>query len=123
MHSRVRGVMFVMCFAVSASALYAQSSQPVLAAVDRVFRIGGVVPGVAGPAETIGFAIFDSESGGLALWSEVQTVAVDSQGRYSVLLGSTDPAGLPVDLFATGEPRWLSTQVQRAGQAEQPRHC
>ncbi len=121
MHSRVRSVMFLVCFAVSASALHAQPSQPVLAAVDRVFRIGGVVPGVAGPAETIGFAIFDSESGGLALWSEVQTVAVDSQGRYSVLLGSTDPAGLPVDLFATGEPRWLSTQVQRAGQAEQPR--
>ncbi len=121
MHSRVRSVMFALSFAVSASALYAQSAQPAPAAVDRVFRIGGVVPTVAGPAETITLAIYDSETGGTALWTEVQTVAVDSQGRYSVLLGSTDPAGLPLDLFATGEPRWLSTQVQRAGQAGQPR--
>ena len=121
MHSRVRSAMFALSFAVSASALFAQSAQPTLGAVDRVFRIGGVVPTVAGPAETIALAIYDSETGGTALWTEVQTVAVDSQGRYSVLLGSTDPAGLPLDLFATGEPRWLSTQVQRAGQAAQPR--
>ena len=48
-------------------------------------------------------------------------MAVDSQGHYSVLLGSTDPAGLPLDLFATGKPRWLSTHLQRPGHAAQPR--
>src|SRR5207248_414861 len=38
-----------------------------------------------------------------------------------LLLGSTRNEGLPMELFATGEPRWLGIQFQRAGEAEQPR--
>ena len=67
MHSRVRSVVFVVGFAVSASALCAQPAQPPTAAFDRLFRIAGVVPTVAGAADTITFAIYDSESGGTAL--------------------------------------------------------
>jgi hypothetical protein len=46
-------------------------------------------------------------------------VAIDNSGRYAVSLGATRADGLPVELFASGEARWLG--VQPDGQAEQPR--
>jgi len=63
--------------------------------------------------------IYKDEVGGEALWTETQTVAVDPTGHYQVQLGATNPNGLPSDLFATGEARWLEVQI--AGQSPQPR--
>jgi len=65
------------------------------------------------------FQIFKEEVGGEPLWTEIQTVALDSAGHYKVQLGATNPNGLPGDLFATGEARWLEVQI--AGQPAQPR--
>jgi hypothetical protein len=44
---------------------------------------------------------------------------VDDGGRFAAYLGASQAEGLPVELFATGEARWLA--VQADGQAEQPR--
>ena len=65
------------------------------------------------------FQIYKDEVGGEALWTETQTVAIDATGRYQVQLGATNPNGLPADLFASGEARWLEVQV--SGEAPQPR--
>ena len=65
------------------------------------------------------FQIYKDEVGGEALWTETQTVAIDSTGHYKVQLGAANPNGLPSDLFASGEARWLEVQV--AGEAPQPR--
>jgi hypothetical protein len=65
----------------------------------------------------ITFSLYRSEAGGGVLWMETQNVQVDSSGRYNVSLGSAKP--LPVELFASGEARWLGVQV--ANQVEQPR--
>jgi hypothetical protein len=46
---------------------------------------------------------------------------LDDQARYSVFLGVTRASGLPKDLFASGEPRWLGVQAQLPGEEEQPR--
>ncbi|MGA2860056.1 MAG: tail fiber domain-containing protein [Candidatus Sulfotelmatobacter sp.] len=73
--------------------------------------IGGVV-GVT-------FALYKDSQGGAPLWLETQNVYPDKTGHYTVLLGSTTSTGLPSDLFAAGEARWLGVQVQ--GQPEQPR--
>ena len=54
-----------------------------------------------------------------AVWMETQNVTPDSNGQYSVILGSTTATGLPDDLFSQQEQRWLGVQVQ--GQAEQAR--
>jgi len=65
------------------------------------------------------FQIYKDEVGGEAVWTETQTVAIDPTGHYRVQLGATNPNGLPSDLFATGEARWLAVQI--AGQNPQPR--
>jgi len=67
----------------------------------------------------ISFSIYASQQGGEALWSEVQTVALDHGGRYAVQLGVTKPTGVPAALFSAGQGRWLGVQIE--GHAEQPR--
>jgi hypothetical protein len=65
------------------------------------------------------FLLYRDSEGGAPLWIETQNVRPDKAGHYSVVLGSTKTTGLPTDLFASGEARWLGVQVE--GQPEQPR--
>ena len=92
-------------------------------AVPPLIPYTGVVNTIAdqrSPANAgVTFQIYKDEVGGEALWTETQTVAVDSTGHYKVQLGAANPNGLPSDLFASGEARWLEVQV--AGEAPQPR--
>ena len=77
--------------------------------------IGKPLTGVVG----VTFYIYKDQQGGTPLWMETQNVEVGKSGHYSVTLGSTKSHGLPADLFAFGEPRWLNWQVE--GQQEQQR--
>jgi len=65
------------------------------------------------------FSLYAEAEGGAALWMETQNVQPDKNGRYSVTLGSSKSTGLPADVFASGQARWLGVQV--SGQAEYPR--
>jgi len=81
-----------------------------VAAVDGKLPVGEV---------SATFLIFKEQQGGEPLFAETQTIAIDAAGRYKAQLGAASPSGLPADLFATGEARWLEVQV--AGQPPQPR--
>ncbi len=74
---------------------------------------GGVV--------SVKFVIYGEATGGTPLWQEVQNVQLDQQGRFDLMLGATESQGIPQDLFASGEPRWLGVQALLPGQEEQPR--
>ena len=76
---------------------------------------GKPLTGVVG----VTFFLYKDEQGGSPLWVETQNVEPDKNGHYRVILGSTTSQGLPTDLFASGEARWLA--VQPEGQAEQAR--
>ena len=76
---------------------------------------GKVVTGVAG----ITFSIYKDQSDGSALWLETQNVQADARGNYTVQLGATKSDGLPLQLFSTGEARWLGVSIN--GGPEQPR--
>lgn len=108
------------------SSLYAQQSPRSAAnSVPRVMHVSGVfVPAngqPAGSVESVTIAIYADENGGTPLWEETQQVAVDANGRYSILLGATRPEGLPEALFASGEARWMGRRFERSGEVEQPR--
>ena len=55
------------------------------------------------------------------MWQETQNVQLDQQGRYAVFLGGSTPQGIPQELFASAEPRWLSVQAQLPEENERPR--
>ena len=46
---------------------------------------------------------------------------MDHEGRFTLLLGATRPDGVPLDLFASGEARWLGMQFAGVGEVERPR--
>jgi hypothetical protein len=93
------------------------------AQVPRLVRFSGGVLDESGKPRTgvtgLTFLFYKDQSGGAPLWMETQNVTLDARGHYSVLLGASKPDGLPTDLFAAGEARWVA--VQPAGEAEQPR--
>ena len=76
---------------------------------------GKSISGIAG----VTFAIYKDQDGGSPLWLETQNVQADAKGNYTVQLGATQPDGLPLDVFSSGEARWLGVTVN--GGAEQPR--
>jgi trimeric autotransporter adhesin len=76
---------------------------------------GKIISGTAGAT----FAIYSEQSGGAPLWMETQNVNADAKGNYTIQLGATKPEGLPLDVFASGEARWLGVTIN--GGEEQPR--
>ena len=109
--------------------LHAQSvrlagSQPSIS-VPRLIKFSSVFqPADGQPPATIEVAtlsIYAEQEGGVALWQEIQTVAVDTTGRFTVLLGASHPDGLPLEVFASGEARWMSLEFARPGEVERPR--
>lgn len=99
-----------------------QSSAPV-AVVPNITRFSGTLTDLNGkPLTTISgvtFSLYKDEQGGTPLWIETQNVTPDKNGRYSVVLGSSTATGLPSDLFAAGEARWMGVRAE--GQDENPR--
>jgi trimeric autotransporter adhesin len=98
--------------------LLAQTSTSNAVVIPNVIRISGVLTDGSG---TFGatFSLYKDQEGGSPLWLETQTVAADASGHYSALLGFTKTDGIPLDIFASGEARWLG--VKPEGKAELPR--
>jgi hypothetical protein len=105
-----------------AAVLAASQSSP--GTVPRFVEFSGVVTaarsGKTGVV-TLTFSLYQEQEGGTPLWVETQNVQVDEKGRYTVLLGATQPDGLPLDPFATGQARWLGVQPGLPAAGEQPR--
>lgn len=76
---------------------------------------GKIITGMAGAT----FAIYKDENEGSPLWLESQNIHSDAKGNYTVQLGATKPEGLPLDLFTSGEARWLGVSINNG--SEQPR--
>src|SRR5580658_5880958 len=91
--------------------------------VPRLIRFGGVAHDLDGQplTDTVGitFSLYAGQTGGASLWMETQNVQVDASGHYLVLLGSTKPEGLPAEIFASEQARWIGVQIEQ--QPEQPR--
>jgi trimeric autotransporter adhesin len=113
------------CALISVSLLNAQQPASSLSSstVPRLVNFSGkaadaqgkTITGIAG----VTFAIYKDQSEGAALWLETQNVQADTKGNYTVQLGATKPDGLPLDLFSSGEARWLGVTIN--GGTEQPR--
>jgi hypothetical protein len=86
------------------------------AAVPQLVQFSGALKNYDGkPASGVvgvTFLLYAEEEGGQSLWRETQNVPVDAEGRYSVALGAGTAYGLPSELFAAGQARWLAIEPQ-----------
>src|SRR5260370_34330469 len=107
------------------SQLQAQQQAPTTApqtGVPRLIKFAGSATSAEGKAlsGTVGitFAIYQDQQGGAPLWMETQNVTLDRSGHYTALLGATKPDSRPMDLFTSGQARWLGATMN--GDEEQP---
>lgn len=114
---------FALLLCCALPALAQQPAAETSQVVPPMVNFSGVLTDVNGKPLTgvvgVTFYLYKDSEGGVPLWMETQNVRPNSNGRYSVMLGSTTNTGLPSSLFAAGEARWLGVQVE--GQQEQPR--
>jgi hypothetical protein len=92
-------------------------------AVPRLIKFSGALRDsigkpLTGPVD-VTFAIYQQQNDATPIWNETQAVPLDAQGRYTVLLGSVQPEGMPMEVFISGEARWLEVRV--GGAEPQPR--
>jgi hypothetical protein len=95
----------------SAQVPTAAASTPVPALVRFEGSATGADGKPLGEAVAIAFRIYRDEQSGEPLWSETQNVALDPDGHYLAQLGAASPSGIPMELFATGEARWLEVEI------------
>ena len=111
--------LFRFCVGISllGSSLNAQqrpASAPIAATVPRQVNFSGKtadaqgkpIAGIAGVALAIHKDQYEGSSR-----LETQNVEADAKGNYAVQLGATKPDGLPLDLFSSGDARWLGVSV------------
>jgi hypothetical protein len=100
-----------------------QNTSSASAVVPTLVNFSGTLTNVEGQPLTgivgVTFLLYKDQQGGSPLWLETQNVTLNKIGHYTAVLGSTTSQGLPTDLFASGEARWLAVEAQ--GQPEQPR--
>ena len=93
--------------------------------VPRLIEITGVFQPADGqppaPVEVVTLSIYAEPDGGLPVWQEQQSVAIERTGRFTLLLGGTYPEGIPAEVFGSGQAQWMSVLFERAGEAEQAR--
>ena len=115
----------ICAFAISTfyGSLCAQTQAASSATVPALVNFSGRAVDPQGKALTevtgISFAVYKDQYEGTPLWLETQNVQPDARGAYTVQLGAATAHGLPLELFSSGEARWLGVRIN--GNEEQTR--
>ncbi|MGA8026950.1 MAG: hypothetical protein WB992_07370, partial [Bryobacteraceae bacterium] len=106
----VMGLILGLLFSASSDAQTSAQSVP------RFVEYNGIATAPDGKPQsgtvTITFALYDQKDDVTPLWHETQQANADTSGRYSVLLGSTQPDGLPAEVFQGAQAHWLGVQIE-----------
>ena len=84
--------------------------QPAATASSRTLSFSGSVAGQPDGALPVTFFIYADQQSASPLWSETQTVQITGE-KYSAMLGSENPSGIPAELFSADSARWLGVEV------------
>jgi len=110
-------------YACLTSVLLAQPAAKTTATVPRLVKFSGLLADAGGKPLSgvvgVTFALYEEEQDGAPLWMETQNVQADGNGHYTATLGATRNEGIPAEVFASGQGRWLGVQPQ--GEPERPR--
>jgi hypothetical protein len=121
-NSRLLAACFLGFIAV-ATAQQSPSANSLTVVPKLVHFAGSFQPPVSRPPGPVGatFAIYSDQEGGTPLWTEDQNVDLDANGNYDVALGAAKNGGLPLELFAGGEGRWLQVKFYAPDEIVLPR--
>ena len=118
-------LLFLVFFPLFSGAQCTNSTTACSQGVPHVVKFSGMLKNTAGAplsgVVAIKFVIYGEPMQGTALWQETQNTQLDQQGHYEVMLGSTGSEGIPMELFTSGEQRWLGVQALLPGREEEPR--
>ena len=118
-------LLFLVFFPLFSGAQCTNSTSACSQGVPHVVKFSGMLKNTAGAPLSgivaIKFVIYGESMQGTALWQETQNTQLDQQGHYEVMLGSTGSEGIPMELFTSGEQRWLGVQALLPGREEEPR--
>jgi len=83
----------------------------VASSVPTVIRVSGSIRDLDGNElsgfQSLIFALYQNQQGGNSIWTETHILTLDSQGRYTVFLGSVSLGGVPPELFSSGGTQWI----------------
>jgi hypothetical protein len=123
MNAQKLSISLLIAMAILPSLLVGQQSENSTAVVPRFVNFsGGAIDGAGKPVSGIAgvtFSIYKDQYEGAPLWMETQNVQANAKGNYVAQLGATTPDGLPLELFTSGDARWLGVRVN--GGEEQQR--
>jgi hypothetical protein len=131
--AQVLGLLVLVCVAyANAQGISAEDAAPTAdsvvrreSVVPRILKHTGILKDLHGEPivgiATVSFAFYDAESSITPLWLETLNVEADAFGRFTALIGTSYPDGLPADLFRENAARWLGVRIAREGEQELPR--
>jgi hypothetical protein len=106
--------------------LLGQSAQtPPSVSIPRLVSVTGVYQPANGqpppPGTVVTLLVYAEPQGGTPLWQETQNVEFDVSGHFTLLLGASLADGIPAEVFASGDAKWLALHFAGTGEVEGPR--
>jgi len=114
MSNKIHLGVLALLLAAGVTVLFGQEAMPTSASsvsvVPHLIKYSGTLPGAPGVVD-VKFALYAAQTGGDPLWTEIQSISLDTTGKYSVILGSTTAVGVPASVFANGQARWIGVTL------------
>ena len=114
MSNKIHLGVLALLLAAGVTVLFGQEAMPTSASsvsvVPHLIKYSGTLPGDPGVVD-VKFALYAAQTGGDPLWTEIQSISLDTTGKYSVILGSTTAVGVPASVFANGQARWIGVTL------------
>jgi hypothetical protein len=122
--STIAAFLFTVISVVASGQSPVTTAQSNASGVPKLVKLSGSLEDASGNLlnGTVGvmFAIYTDQTGGAPIWQETQNVQF-SKGDYTVLLGNGTSEGIPANVFASGESRWLGVTALLPGEEEHAR--
>jgi trimeric autotransporter adhesin len=126
--SRVLSLLLCAVILIAGQTTLAQNAQSTstdqqAASIPFLLRHSGVARDITGApmagVVTLTFSVYRDEADQAPLWQETQAMTLSDGGRYSAIIGSETRDGVPLELFVSGQSRWIGIRIQ--GQPESVR--
>ena len=88
------------------------TAAPSVTSIPTIVKFSGTIRGLDGNSlavpRTLTFSLYETQNASVAVWTETESVLLDSQGHYDAYLGSNSvEGGIPIQLFTSAQTQWI----------------